>query len=298
MKRDMRRAALGVALTAALGLGGAPAWAGEDGPQEHPIVKNYPGAETDSFDMKDFDSITLVDGTKPKGGARTAAIEGRVTRIHAYHPGGESALQVIRNYGAALEQAGFVKITAGAGLKLPDVEIAANGGQFAAYRLDRPGQGSVIVNIETDDVTADVESFVAIAEPKAMEQVYAVDAGKLYAALGADGHVAIYGINFDTGRAEVRPDSDAALEQVVKLMREHAQLKLRVEGHTDAVGAPEANRTLSQARADAVVRWLTAHGVEPGRLQAAGMGQTKPLASNDTEDGRARNRRVELVQIR
>jgi outer membrane protein OmpA-like peptidoglycan-associated protein len=297
MKRDFRRAFTGVAAAAALVLRGGAAWA-DDGVREHPIVKNYPGAQTDSFDMKDFDSVTVVDGLRPKGGARTAALGGRVTRIHAYHPGGVSALQVIRNYGAALEQAGFVKITAGAGLKLPEVEIAANGGQFAAWRLDRPGQGSVIVNIETDEVTADTESFVTIAEPKAMEQVYAVDASKLFAALGADGHVAVYGINFDTGKAVVRPDSDEALGQVVKLMRDHPALRLRVEGHTDAAGSPESNRVLSQARAEAVVRWLAAHGVEPARLQAVGMGQTKPLAPNDSEDGRARNRRVELVQIR
>jgi outer membrane protein OmpA-like peptidoglycan-associated protein len=240
----------------------------------------------------------MVDGAKSKGGARTRAIEGRVTRIHAYHPGGVSPLQVIRNYGAALEGAGFVRIVAGAGLKLPDVEIAANVGQFAAWKLERPGQGTIFVNVEVDDVTSDTESFVAVAEPKAMDQVYAVDAGALYAALGAEGRVAVYGVVFDTGKADLGAEAEATLGAILKLLRAHPDLKLRVEGHTDNLGSPAANQTLSQARAEAVVRRLVADGVAASRLQAAGFGQTRPVAGNDTEEGRAKNRRVELVRVK
>src|SRR5207248_3551213 len=129
---------------------------------------------------------------------------------------------------------------------------------------------------------------------KAMEQE--VTASDLIDALNKSGHVAVYGINFDTGKATIQADSGAVLQQIAALMQQNPALKLRVEGHTDNVGAAAANQTLSQKRAQSVVAWLTAHGVAATRLAAAGFGATKPGADNSTEDGRAKNRRVELVK--
>jgi len=86
------------------------------------------------------------------------------------------------------------------------------------------------------------------------------------------------------------------LGEIVKLLQQNPDLKLRVEGHTDNQGNAAANQSLSEKRAQAVVAWLTAHGVEAGRLTAKGLGQTKPVEDNSTEDGRAKNRRVELVK--
>jgi outer membrane protein OmpA-like peptidoglycan-associated protein len=108
--------------------------------------------------------------------------------------------------------------------------------------------------------------------------------------------VAVYGIHFDTGKAAILPDSENILGEIVKLLQQNEDLKLLVEGHTDNQGNAAANQALSEKRAQAVVAWLTAHGVQAARLSAKGFGRTKPLTDNGTEDGRAKNRRVELVK--
>lgn len=123
-----------------------------------------------------------------------------------------------------------------------------------------------------------------------------VTASDLSDAITKTGHVAVYGIHFDTGKATLQADSDAVLQQIVQLMTNDPALKLRVEGHTDNQGAAAANQTLSEKRAQAVVGWLTAHGVAASRLTAKGLGASKPVGDNATEDGRAKNRRVELVK--
>jgi hypothetical protein len=91
-------------------------------------------------------------------------------------------------------------------------------------------------------------------------------------------------------------DSENTLGEIVKLLQQNADLKLRVEGHTDNQGNAAANQALSERRAQAVVAWLTAHGVAASRLSAKGMAQTKPVADNSGDESRAKNRRVELVK--
>ena len=114
-------------------------------------------------------------------------------------------------------------------------------------------------------------------------------------ALDAEGHVALY-VNFDFNKAEIRPDSRPLIDEVVKLLRGNPGLSLTVEGHTDNVGAPDYNRRLSESRAMAVAAAVTAQGIDARRLRPADLGQEKPIADNGTEEGRARNRRVELVK--
>jgi outer membrane protein OmpA-like peptidoglycan-associated protein len=124
-----------------------------------------------------------------------------------------------------------------------------------------------------------------------------VDAAALSSDIAATGHTAVYGIYFDTAKAEVKPESDAALKEIAKLLQQTPTLKLFVVGHTDSVGALASNMDLSKRRADAVVAALTAkYGVAAARLAAQGCGPLAPVGSNDTEDGRAKNRRVELVK--
>jgi len=107
--------------------------------------------------------------------------------------------------------------------------------------------------------------------------------------------VALY-LNFDSDQATLRPDAQPTLAEVQKLLTGSPDLRLAVQGHTDNTSTPAHNQQLSEARAQAVVAALAAQGITGGRLQAAGFGQTKPLADNATETGRARNRRVELVR--
>lgn len=121
-------------------------------------------------------------------------------------------------------------------------------------------------------------------------------ANPIAAALETDGRALIYGILFDHDRATLRPESTPALERLLAALRGAPALGLTIEGHTDSDGADDYNLRLSDARARSVIAWLAARGIAAGRLDPAGRGETRPVAGNDTADGRALNRRVEAVR--
>jgi outer membrane protein OmpA-like peptidoglycan-associated protein len=121
---------------------------------------------------------------------------------------------------------------------------------------------------------------------------------KLYDALAADGRVTTQGILFDTGSDRLRAESTPTLKEIAGMLKDHPELHLRIEGHTDTVGDDAANLTLSDRRAAAVVSFLVESlGVDAARIASAGLGETKPAATNDTPEGRQANRRVELVRM-
>jgi OOP family OmpA-OmpF porin len=129
------------------------------------------------------------------------------------------------------------------------------------------------------------------------QKMVTVQAREMATAIARTGRIALYGIYFDFNKAEIKPDSDPTLEQIAKLLKESSALKLLVVGHTDNVGSFTFNMDLSQRRAAAVVTALTKrYGVNRDRLMAIGVSFASPVASNNTEDGRAKNRRVELVE--
>jgi outer membrane protein OmpA-like peptidoglycan-associated protein len=120
---------------------------------------------------------------------------------------------------------------------------------------------------------------------------------KLYDALAEKGRVATQGVLFDTGSDRIRPESTPTLKEMGAMLKDHPELKLVIEGHTDNVGAAASNQSLSEKRAEAVRQYLVStYGVEKDRLQAKGFGASKPAAGNDTPEGRQQNRRVELVK--
>lgn len=126
----------------------------------------------------------------------------------------------------------------------------------------------------------------------------AAGGSQLYDALLANGRVATQGIFFDTGRDVIKPESGATLRLIGDMLKEHAELKLMIEGHTDNVGSAASNKSLSDRRAAAVRAYLTANfGIDAGRLTSSGLGDTKPAAPNTTPEGRQQNRRVELVKV-
>jgi outer membrane protein OmpA-like peptidoglycan-associated protein len=121
---------------------------------------------------------------------------------------------------------------------------------------------------------------------------------QLYDRLMADGRVSTQGIYFDSGSDTIRPESTGTLMQIGRMLEQNPDLRIRIEGHTDNVGNAEMNRTLSERRARSVMTYLVnEHGVDANRLEAVGLGQDNPVASNDTEAGRQNNRRVELVRL-
>ncbi len=126
----------------------------------------------------------------------------------------------------------------------------------------------------------------------------AAGGASLYDALEADGRVSTQGILFDTGSDRIRPESTPTLKEIARMLEEHAELRLRVEGHTDATGSAEANLQLSERRAAAVRDALVeSFGVDAARLEAVGRGQEEPVDGNDTPEGRQNNRRVVLVRL-
>jgi OOP family OmpA-OmpF porin len=178
--------------------------------------------------------------------------------------------------------------------------ITAIGGTM---RYEDPRYTTLSVAKDGKEVWAQVDTawgggyVLTIVEKQAMTQEVTASAELFQSGLKTSGHVEVPGIFFDTGKAVLKPESDAAIAEVAKLLKADATLKVYVVGHTDSVAALDLNMKLSQARADAVVQALVSkHAIAATRLAGKGVGPLAPVASNDAEDGRAKNRRVELVK--
>lgn len=285
-----------------------------EGSQDHPLVSRYPGSFIDKYQFAEFDEASLplgksIDG-KPQKSQR---LEGKITHISYAVPAGRSILEVYRNYESALRKGGFQILFScvnndGCGSSGPAIWAPAGnedwswgaGQRYLSAKLSRPA-GDVYVSLHIGQWSSTERGsavYLYVIESKPMEgDLIKVDAAALGGDISASGHVAVYGIYFDTGKADVKPESDAALAEIAKLLQQDSKLKLLVVGHTDNVGTLAANMDLSKRRAEAVVQVLTAkHAVAAARLSGQGAGPLAPVASNSTEDGRAKNRRVELVQ--
>ncbi|MDB5490728.1 MAG: ompA family protein [Micavibrio sp.] len=142
-------------------------------------------------------------------------------------------------------------------------------------------------------------TFIEIIEPKAMQtgMVDILDAAKMQQTLRATGHVSLYGIYFDLDKADVKPESKPALDQMAEMLTKNPALKLYVVGHTDSQGQIAHNADLSRRRAASIMAALvTTYKIGPSRLQSVGLASYAPVASNSSEEGRQKNRRVELVE--
>jgi len=280
-----------------------------EGSKDHPLITRYPGSTINEYVQKAFDEYELplsnfADGKYQK----TQHLEGKVTAIYYTTPEGRSALEIYRNYESALKNGGFQTLfncakTCGNAPPSSSFPIDDAFGNYSAdtrylaAKLPRPS-GDAYVALWVYDSSFDIKTFLAVIEIKPMESgLVTVNAAALAGDITRTGHAAVYGIYFDTGKAEVKPESDAALSEIAKLLQQSPALKVHIVGHTDNVGTLASNMDLSKRRADAVVQVLTAkYHVAAARLDAQGVGPLAPVASNDTDDGRAKNRRVELVQ--
>jgi outer membrane protein OmpA-like peptidoglycan-associated protein len=161
---------------------------------------------------------------------------------------------------------------------------------------------TIVVEKDGKETWVEVRSYnsmyrLNIVEREIMKQEITANAEAMGSDINNTGHVAVYGIYFDTGKAEIKPESDLAIEQISKLLLDNGSLKVYVVGHTDNVGTVEANMKLSKDRADAVVNALvTKYAIPAVRMKSYGVASLTPVASNDNEEGKAKNRRVELVK--
>ena len=296
-------------------LGFTPIYAQEDveGSEDHPMISRYEGSYITNYQQFSYDRQELVTGMEDEEFVRTA-LEGEVTRIRYTAPEGRSELEVHRNYKLALQDAGFEIVYECVGddaqcrgvvdrdAPLGYDNTFRNGSHrhYSLARLTNP-VGDIYVAVYTARRHGDNRSMLIILEEQPMEtgkvQVQ-IDAETMARDIDEKGSVRIYGIYFDTDEATIQDKSEPALNEIGTLLEQNQDLKLRVVGHTDAVGDLEYNMDLSQRRAEAVVEFLTSgHGVSEDRLTPYGVGPLAPVAGNEDEDGRARNRRVELVQI-
>lgn len=180
--------------------------------------------------------------------------------------------------------------------------IAAKGGKRIYYSKEA-GTATLFVKSGDKDIWIVLADYggvgegqygMTILEMEPMKQD--VQAGDMLAAINKTGSIALY-INFETGKSDIKTESMATLDQVAQMLTDNPALKLSVEGHTDNAGNATLNKTLSENRAKAVMNYLVAKGISNTRLTSKGWGQTKPVSENTTEEGKAKNRRVELVKM-
>jgi outer membrane protein OmpA-like peptidoglycan-associated protein len=300
------------------------------GSADHPLVGRYEGSEIVAYQVIEFDEVNVIeapfDYTKIPNGEGFKTIEGKSTLIYYTLPQGRSTLEVLRNYEASLKAKGFEIVftcatdkgtcfTSGqdeGGYYLGQSVGGANDipkmvddyvhnwfgkGRYVLGKLDRP-EGAVYVAIWLGEIERGAVAVVKVAETKEMEtdKIQFVKASEMEQALGDTGKIALYGILFDFDKDTIKPESKPTLDEIAALLNGKPDLKVKVVGHTDNQGTADYNLDLSKRRAASVVAALTGqYGIAADRLSSDGMGASQPVDTNDTDAGKAKNRRVELV---
>jgi len=295
------------------------------GSRDHALVGRYEGSRLSTYQQQDFAPKTLLNQTLSGASrykldpANTTTREGRVTQMAYQAPTGRSSLEVFRNQVTRLTANGFRTVfTCEVAACVDDAKQArymslswSDSGEpkigadrNIRYALLERNQGGALttVSVRTAEHGAPnvgPRSVVVVVEAKSMEtdRMVFVDAFAMQAAMTTNGRIALYGIQFDTDKAQIKPESKATLEEIAKFLRANPEIALVVTGHTDAQGAFDYNVALATRRATAVVAALVQqYGIAAARLTPFGAGMAAPMASNDDEPGRSKNRRVELVK--
>ncbi len=256
------------------------------GCQDHPFLTRMPQYALVECKKWDFDAQEFYDPATQ--GKTKVTAEGKKFWLSyqvkdEFRESSPSTLQIIRNYEMAIQKVGgqtysWTQIGGGelhARYAKEGLEV------FIRIYINQNGKGYTLTIIEKERMRQEVEA----------------DAKTMAADIGASGKAVLYGIYFDVDKAEVKPESEPALTEITKLLGQDPGLTLYIVGHTDNTGALDHNMKLSQERAEAVVKALVAkRGVAADRLKPYGVGPLAPVTTNDTEEGKAKNRRVELVK--
>lgn len=297
------------------------------GSADHPLITRYPDSEITWYDVQEFQEYKIAVG--PVTGYKKiddwVDVSGKITRINYGLDGARTYFEVYSNYKSALEKAGFEILAEGnsptrkgndvGGRPFLDVHYAANaippgasdilngsstsgGAAYLAARLRRPA-GDVYVVLTAAQFRQDrIETLVDIIEAKPMEDdLVFVDAEAMSKEIQSIGKVVLYGIHFEHDKAAIMKDSMPVVAEIAKLLEAHPNLKVYVVGHTDGTGSLDYNLKLSKDRATSVVKALVdAYGIAADRLDPHGVGPLVPVAANGEDAGKAKNRRVELVE--
>jgi flagellar motor protein MotB len=266
----------------------------------HPLVTPFKGSVIESQEVKEFDEQQLVIGKVQEDGfVKTVKLEGKITKLGYRDPDNRSTLERMRNYEQAFKKAGFEikficsKEQCGHEIGIETIGYYPPERYLTAFQKRKAGNVWIGVFVAAGPWTK-----IIIAEEKPMEtDMVKVSADFLKTNILKDGHVAVYGIYFDSGKSDIKPGSAEALTEIATLLKNNTSLQIHVVGHTDNAGKMSDNMELSRKRAEAVVNELvTKHKVSSVQLQAEGVGPLAPVATNDSEEGRELNRRVEIVK--
>jgi outer membrane protein OmpA-like peptidoglycan-associated protein len=254
--------------------------------KDHPVIKPVPGSSASSEpDYKRFHAYTFR--YKENGKQIEKTVKGQYWGLNYkyFKENGEidksvSALETIENFKqAAMER---------------NASILAESNSELIFVLPMSDGSNIWTRVYCNNWSGYYQLF--IVEEEGFKKSLTFGAEEIKKQLDEKGHVAIYGILFDTDKASLKPESEKPLQEIVKLMQDYPTLKLELQGHTDNQGSKDYNLELSQRRAETVQAYLVASGINDSRLAAKGYGLSQPVATNDTEEGRAKNRRVELVK--
>jgi OmpA-OmpF porin, OOP family len=256
-----------------------------EGCKDYPMFNRMPNFHIAECEIKEFDAYKFIVENSTAEDAKKQTVEGKYYHFHyglneeATAP---SQLQIFRNFENALKQ---IKATI-----VGKVTEVGNCDGFICAKVVK-GKSEIWFKVESGCTGVDYNMY--IIEKELMVQ--AIQANDMIAALNTDGYIAL-DILFDTGKATIKQESQEIIEQIYIMLNTNTSLKVSVEGHTDNVGDAASNKKLSEARAKAVMDALIAKGIKKERLASVGWGQEKPVSDNRTEDGRAKNRRVEIVK--
>ncbi len=276
------------------------------GSADHPMIGRFAGSVITGYETRDFDEFRFLTGPGAKD-APGKDLEGRLTRIAYKAPAAASVAEVARAYQIALRDKGFqvdfaceLEECGGPGFSrqidvLPIPKMIVDGFNFryvAARTTELPTTyASVLVSENNGRVFTQID----VLEPGSLQNKI-VTAEEMATSLAEAGRIALYGVYFETGSADIIQGSGPTLEQMAALLRGSPELKVAIVGHTDYAGSFDYNMDLSQRRADSVATALIQdYGIDQNRLRPAGVGYLAPVATNTTAIGRSRNRRVELV---
>jgi OmpA-OmpF porin, OOP family len=247
------------------------------GCKDSALLSRLNGCSIRTCIVKDYDIHGMPMG-KPN---KVQNVEGAYERLDFRCPAGTSSIQTYRNAENALKAKGY------------QILFLDNYGDNSRFRFTAR-QGGQWITFYSDRLDY---QLIAVKEKQLEQQMQANTAAGWGEQISQTGHATVYGINFDSGKATIKPDSEPVLNELLTLLQKQPDWTLMVAGHTDNVGGDAVNVPLSRQRAQSVITWLSSKGVDSWRLVPAGFGSKKPLADNGTEDGRAKNRRVDLVKV-